>query len=101
MVVGRRVLGAFVLAITAGLGLEADDKDGDKAKWESAGGVFKDREDARKAVIEGVLEGESSGWCEEQTTLLRRAQSIILQNEEDWSGAADALIRIPLDGGSR
>lgn len=97
LVVGRRVLGAFVAALTAGLGFEGDD---DEAKWATLGGVFKGREEERKAIIEGVS-GDNAGWCEEQTTRLRRAQSTILQNEEDWAGAADALIRIPLEGGSR
>lgn len=112
MVVGRRVLGAFVSALIAGVELPAtssgggEERDDDKAKWEAAGVRAFGRvegEDgaARKAVLEGVLQGESAGWCEEQTTVMRRAQSSILQNEEDWSGAADALMHIPLDGGSR
>jgi COP9 signalosome complex subunit 4 len=91
------VLGAFVAALTASLGLQGEE---DEAKWAALGDVFKGREEDRKAVIEGVL-GDNAGWCEEQTTRLRRAQSSILQNEEDWAGAADALIRIPLEGGSR
>ncbi|KLT39383.1 hypothetical protein CC85DRAFT_265478 [Cutaneotrichosporon oleaginosum] len=96
LVAGRRVLGAFVAALTSGLMHDAEDE----AKWTTLGAVFAKHEGSRKAIIEGVL-GDYAGWCEEQTTRLRRAQSAILQNEEDWAGAADALIRIPLEGGSR
>ena len=36
-----------------------------------------------------------------QTTVLRHLLSHLLQAEEDWEGAARALMQIPLEGGSR
>lgn len=102
MVVGRRVLGDYVTALAAGtdyrptLAAEADD---DRAKWDAAGlAAFSGRDDVRREVVEGVLAGDLAGWCEEQTTALRHVLSGILQRDEDWLGAARALMRIPLDG---
>ncbi|WOO80576.1 COP9 signalosome complex subunit 4 [Vanrija pseudolonga] len=102
MVVGRRVLGDYVAALAAGtdyrptLAAEADD---DRAKWDAAGlAAFTGRDDVRREVVEGVLAGDLAGWCEEQTTALRHVLSGILQRDEDWLGAARALMRIPLDG---
>lgn len=48
-----------------------------------------------------MLEPDLAGWCEEQTTTLRHALSLIRQKEEDWYGAARALMNIPLEGGGR
>lgn len=36
-----------------------------------------------------------------QTTTLRHLQAELLEADEDWAGAARALARIPLEGGSR
>lgn len=36
-----------------------------------------------------------------KTTILRHLLSHILAAEEDWLGAAQALMKIPLEGGSR
>jgi COP9 signalosome complex subunit 4 len=111
MVVGRRVLGAFVSALSAGLELdltlEGESTDEDKAevaRWAEAGAVFSkspEAEDVRRTVVEQVLQPELAGWCEEQTTALRHAHAAILMREEEWLEAARALMKIPLDGGSR
>lgn len=107
MVVGRRVLGAFVSALSAGLGLPAKPTAGeedDGAKWTALGtAAFKGEqgENTRREAIEGILAPDLAGWCEEQTTALRHALCAILIQDEDWLGAARALMKIPLEGGSR
>lgn len=98
MVVGRRVLGAYVTSLTHDLGGQALAEENTE-KWKQLGRSLDD--DTRKAVIEGVLDGDLAGWCEEQTTALRHGLSSLLQAEEDWLGAARALMKIPLDGSSR
>lgn len=80
MVVGRRVLGAFVTALCAGSGLpepsrirsnEVDEAD-DDAKWEKMGReafAGEQGEDKRREVVEGVLSGgPTGGWCDEQVS---------------------------------
>lgn len=105
MVVGRRVLGAYVSALSSGLDVPTlPDEAGDNAKWSELGKTAftsEAGEDVRRAAIEGVLDSDPSGWCEEQTTALRHAYACILTRDEDWLGAARALMNIPLDGGSR
>ncbi|KAI9634212.1 putative COP9 signalosome complex subunit 4 [Dioszegia hungarica] len=112
MVVGRRVLGAYVMALCGGSTISEKDKKisggdegGDESKWEEAGkAAFQGEkgEDVRREVVEGVLDAPGmAGWCDEQTTVLRKLYSEILQSDEDWIGAARALIKIPLEGGSR
>ena len=109
MVVGRRVLGAFVTALSSGLEVPAPADDGEdeteeRARWTEAGKVFttsEENEEIRRTVIEQVLQPELAGWCEEQTTTLRHAHAAILMANDDWLGAARALMKIPLDGGSR
>jgi COP9 signalosome complex subunit 4 len=109
MVVGRRVLGAFVTALSSGLDdvPTPTDEDGEgvaeRARWTDAGNVFKaaEAEEVRRHVIEEVLQPELAGWCEEQTTLLRHAHAAILMHDEEWLDAARALMKIPLDGSSR
>lgn len=77
-VVGRRVLGAFVIALCAGSGIskrtpmsgEAEDG-GDEEKWEGMGReAFPGEKGAemRRDVVEGVLEGGGTGWCDEQVS---------------------------------
>lgn len=126
MVVGRRVLGAYVSALCGGSGLDRKDTAGadevGDEDWRKAGEeTFKSEsgEELRKEVVEGVLgEGGMSGWCDEQvsfpirpyvvsfklnfqTTILRQLYAHLLEAEEDWLGAARALMQIPLEGGSR
>ncbi|KAK4689442.1 COP9 signalosome complex subunit 4, partial [Tremellales sp. Uapishka_1] len=111
MVVGRRVLGSFVKAICGGSGmttavnLDEDAEDREKYNWESLGAAAfggDKGEEIRRETVEGVLsEGAIGGWCDEQTTILRHLLSHLLQKEEDWLAAAHALMRIPLEGGSR
>lgn len=105
MVVGRRVLGAYVAALSSGLPVPPlADEAGDSAEWAERGKAAftgEDGEDVRRKAIEGVLDTDPAGWCEEQTTALRHAYACILTNEEDWLGAARALMSIPLDGSSR
>ncbi|WVQ94980.1 hypothetical protein IAU59_002072 [Kwoniella sp. CBS 9459] len=114
MVVGRRVLGAYVTALSAGTTLERTgtaalslDEEGaeDAPQWEQLGQKAFGGEpgaEIRRDVVDRVLGGGStSGWCDEQTTVLRHLQSHLLQLEEDWLGAAKALMQIPLEGSSR
>ncbi|WWC72296.1 uncharacterized protein I206_106258 [Kwoniella pini CBS 10737] len=114
MVVGRRVLGTYVLALSAGTSMIKsgtssltfdDEGSGDNDKFEQLGiQAFKSEkgEEARRDIVEGVLAGGNlSGWCEEQTTVLRHLYSHLLQLEEDWLEAAKALMQIPLEGTSR
>lgn len=124
MVVGRRVLGAYVNALAGGTGLKGkpsgDDVE-DEAKWAKIGEeAFKGESGAeqRGAIVEALLSAEGlAGWCEEQVsgrrfsdrgcqlmaqiTTLRHLQSELLQADEEWAAAARALARIPLEGGSR
>lgn len=101
MVVGRRVLSTYVTALAAGLDVATDDEAEDKERWTELGTAAFGDEDLHKAVIVGILDGDLAGWCEEQTTALRHALSQLLQAEEDWLGAARALMKIPMDGSSR
>ncbi|WVR09684.1 hypothetical protein IAU60_006759 [Kwoniella sp. DSM 27419] len=113
MVVGRRVLGAFVTAMCGGTSLErkgtaalAQDEEGsaDVNSWEEAGKAAFSGEhgaEVRRDVVEGVLAGGTNGWCDEQTAVLRHLYSHLLSLEEDWLGAAKALMQIPLEGTSR
>lgn len=129
MVVGRRVLGAYVMALCGGSGMSEQDQrvsggedNEDVEKWEEQGKqAFKGEkgEEVRREAVEGVLGAQGmAGWCDEQvsstclhiiqyqelkcqTTVLRRLHAHILQQEEDWVGAARALTKIPLEGGSR
>jgi hypothetical protein len=79
LVVGRRVLGAFVIALCANSGLEgkyyrnAEGEDGgDEARWEDMGGkafAGKEGEEKRREVVEGLLSGGgTAGWCDEQVS---------------------------------
>jgi COP9 signalosome complex subunit 4 len=81
MVVGRRVLGAFVIALAAGSGLPKNkstalttDEEGsaDISTWEKLGDESfsgEKGEEIRMEVVEGVLQaGGISGWCEEQVS---------------------------------
>ncbi|WWC64888.1 uncharacterized protein I303_107502 [Kwoniella dejecticola CBS 10117] len=114
MVVGRRVLGSYVIALCAGTSMDTtgtasitldDEGSGENQQFMQAGiNAFKssEGEEVRRDVVEGVLAGGNlSGWCEEQTTVLRHLYAHLLQLEEDWLGAAKALMQIPLEGGSR
>ncbi|WWC92001.1 uncharacterized protein L201_006955 [Kwoniella dendrophila CBS 6074] len=114
MVVGRRVLGLYVISLCSGTSMEKKgtasislDEEGinDKSRYEDLGTqAFKGEkgEEIRRDVVEGVLSGGGlSGWCDEQTTVLRHLHSHLLQLEEDWLGAARALMQIPLEGTSR
>lgn len=71
MVVGRRVLGAFVAALCAGSGLDnvpAAEDAGD-VDWVQLGeqAFTGTGEDVRSDVVRGVLDEEGmGGWCEEQ-----------------------------------
>ncbi|KAL7420467.1 hypothetical protein Q5752_004417 [Cryptotrichosporon argae] len=106
MVVGRRVLGSLVIALAAGTGVDrapAEDVE-DAAKWAALGQQAFATDagaEVRRDAVDGIFEAETSGWCDEQTTTLRHLQSHLLATEEDWVGAARALQRIPLEGGSR
>ena len=78
-VVGRRVLGAFVIALCAGSGMarrspvsgEAEDSE-DEEKWAGLGtAAFKSVKggEARREIVEGVLEGGGTGgWYDEQVS---------------------------------
>ncbi|KAK1922282.1 hypothetical protein DB88DRAFT_390410 [Papiliotrema laurentii] len=116
MAVGRRVLDSYVLALCAGSGFDiksvagctpAEDagNEQDISHWTSLGtsAFGTDRgEEVRKDVVEGVVDGgASAGWCDEQMTVLRHLSSHLLAKEEDWLGAARALMRIPMEGTSR
>jgi COP9 signalosome complex subunit 4 len=80
MVVGRRVLGAYVMALCGGGGLAEKDKrisgggeeGGDEIKWEDEGrAAFSGEkgEEVRREVVKGVLEAQGmAGWCEEQVS---------------------------------
>jgi COP9 signalosome complex subunit 4 len=80
LVVGRRVLGAFVIALCAGSGLdpkyyrgaEGEEAGGDEVRWEELGTKgFEGDEggDRRREVVEGVLGGGgAAGWCDEQVS---------------------------------
>lgn len=80
MVVGRRVLGAYVLALCGGRNVSTKEKgtvggeEGvDEGKWEEMGKVAFDGdkgEDVRRDIVEGVLGDQGmAGWCEEQVSL--------------------------------
>ncbi|WVW86469.1 hypothetical protein I302_108517 [Kwoniella bestiolae CBS 10118] len=114
MVVGRRVLGSYVISLCAGTSMEKkgtsalpldEDLTNDQPRLEELGQeAFSGEkgEEVRRDVVEGVLGGGGlSGWCDEQTTVLRHLHSHLLQLEEDWLGAAKALMQIPLEGTSR
>jgi COP9 signalosome complex subunit 4 len=78
MVIGRRVLGAFVIALCAGSGLDsklaagAEEDADDTEKWDKLGSeAFADEEgkERRREVVEQVLgEGKTQGWCDEQVS---------------------------------
>jgi COP9 signalosome complex subunit 4 len=79
MVVGRRVLGAYVMALCGGSTISEKDKKisggdegGDESKWEEAGkAAFQGEkgEDVRREVVEGVLDAPGmAGWCDEQVS---------------------------------
>ncbi|WVO17085.1 hypothetical protein L204_104772 [Cryptococcus depauperatus] len=113
IVVGHRVLGAYVTALVAGSSLEQKgtakiplDEEGEmeKSKWESLGEqAFKNElgETIRRDVVQAVLDVNPSGWCEEQITVLRHLHSHLLTLEEDYEAAARALAAIPLESSSR
>ncbi|WWC95077.1 hypothetical protein V866_001929 [Kwoniella sp. B9012] len=114
MVVGRRVLGSYVIALCAGTSMDKkgtsaipldEELSNDQAKYEDLGErAFKSEngEEIRRDVVEGVLSGGGlSGWCDEQTTVLRHLYSHLLTIEDDFLGAAKALMQIPLEGTSR
>lgn len=114
MASGRRVLEAFVTALSGGSGFDkksvpgitSSDLSGEEtAAWAGAGEEAlkgEEGEEARSKVVEGVLEGGvQAGWSDEQVVVLRFLNSHLLQKEEDWLGAARALTKIPLDGTSR
>jgi COP9 signalosome complex subunit 4 len=76
-VVGRRVLGAYVSAMTGGSGMEKiksndGESEGDDVEWEKAGEkafVGEEGGELRKGVVEGVLAGGAGGgWCDEQVS---------------------------------
>ncbi|TYJ52145.1 hypothetical protein B9479_007270 [Cryptococcus floricola] len=112
-VLGRRVLGAFLVAVTAGTTLELkgtatipldEEGEGDKAKWEELGKqAFQGEkgEEARREVVEGILQGGNLGGSDEQVAVLRHLNSHLLTLEEDYEGAARALMAIQVDSGSR
>ena len=77
MVVGRRVLGSLVSALSGGVNLKrksgSEDAE-DEGKWLKIGqeafsgpnGV-----DTRGEVVDGILESDNmAGWCEEQVSSL-------------------------------
>ncbi|OWZ63432.1 COP9 signalosome complex subunit 4 [Cryptococcus neoformans] len=113
IIVGRRILGAYLVALLAGTTVAQKgtakvplDEEGqaDEAEWVALGkAAFSGEkgEEARRDVVEGVLAAGSSGWCDEQITVLRHLYSHLLMLEEDWEGAARALMPIQLEGGSR
>lgn len=80
LVVGRRVLGAFVIALCAGSGLdpkyyrgaEGEEAGGDEVRWEELGTKGFEGEEGgerRREVVEGVLGGGgAAGWCDEQVS---------------------------------
>ncbi|WVQ83722.1 hypothetical protein IAT38_005866 [Cryptococcus sp. DSM 104549] len=114
MVVGRRILDCYVTALVAGTDLPRTgtsalsmDEEGraDAERWDTLGkAAFAGEEgrESRRDVVEGVLTtGGISGWCDEQTTVLRHLHSSLLEEEEDWENAAKALMHIQLEGVSR
>lgn len=106
MVVGRRVLGAFVTSLCAGSGMDnaPGTEDAMETDWERLGkdAFGGDDDHVRMEVVKGVLETDGmGGWCEEQTTTLRHLYAHLLTQAEDWQGAAQALMAIPLEGGGR
>jgi COP9 signalosome complex subunit 4 len=88
LVVGRRVLGAFVIALSAGSGLEpkyyrgaeGEEAGGDEARWEELGAKGFEGEEGgerRREVVEGVLGGSgAAGWCDEQVSRTPRTKTI-------------------------
>ncbi len=79
-VVGRRVLGAFVIALCAGSGMARTitisgegEESGDEEKWDTVGKkAFRGEKGAevRREVVEGVLSGGGTGgWCDEQVSI--------------------------------
>lgn len=114
MAPGRKVLEAYVTALSGGSGFDTQSVPGvsssdlsaeEPANWAAMGGeAFKgeDGEEVRLKVVEGVLEGSvQAGWSDEQVVVLRSLFSHLLQKDEDWLGAARALAKIPLDSTSR
>lgn len=79
MVVGRRILGAYVIALCSGSGMKPSDvsisgteegnEDGD---WRALGEKCfqgEQGEEGRRDVVEGVLGASGlAGWCEEQVS---------------------------------
>ena len=78
MVVGRRVLGAFVKSLCAGSGMPSPKLEDDE-DWESKGSIAfsgDEGEDGRRIVVEGVLGTEGmGGWCDEQVRWILRGLS--------------------------
>ncbi|WRT69944.1 uncharacterized protein IL334_006935 [Kwoniella shivajii] len=114
MYVGRRVLGLYITVLCAGTSMEKkgtaqlhlEKRDEESiSTWEEIGkNAFQGEENGeiRKDVVEGVLNGGGiSGWCDEQVTVLKHLYAHLLQLEDDWYGAAKALMQIPLEGTSR
>jgi hypothetical protein len=69
MVVGRRVLGAFVTSLCAGSGMENAPavEDATEVDWETLGKEAFQDDDVRLDVVKGVLVQDGmGGWCEEQ-----------------------------------
>ncbi|KIR31626.1 COP9 signalosome complex subunit 4 [Cryptococcus deuterogattii MMRL2647] len=92
IIVGRRILGAYLTALLAGTTVVQKgtakvplDEEGqaDEAEWIALGNA--------------AFNGEKG----EEITVLRHLHSHLLMLEEDWEGAARALMPIQLEGGSR
>lgn len=82
IIVGRRILGAYLVALLAGTTVAQKgtakvplDEEGqaDEAEWVALGkAAFSGEkgEEARRDVVEGVLAAGSSGWCDEQVGIM-------------------------------
>lgn len=77
MVVGRRVLGAFVSAMCGGTGVKrkaTGDDAADDAQWAGLGqAAFAGEKggEVRSEVVDAVLSPDGmAGWCEEQVRIL-------------------------------
>ncbi|ORX40506.1 putative COP9 signalosome complex subunit 4 [Kockovaella imperatae] len=106
MVTARRVFDSLVLVLCAGTPLQTvKATEGEDEKWlEKGKNAFagENGHELRREAVEGVREaGQGVTWCDEQMTTLSRLEAHLLEQEEDWLGAARALIRIPLEGTSR